>query len=304
MSQLARIIRNEKYMGVVNTNGNVYTNVIPPIVDEKLFKECNIIMDSHKHKQRKNYDEQPYILSGKLFCGYCNSAITAETGTSKTGKVYHYYKCYGKKMKTANCTKKPISQDFIETLVFEATIKYVLRPKVIDKLAKLVSDKFNAELSKPTVLLSLEKELKEIKKSINGIMTAIENGIFTRTTKERLLNLEASQADVENKITVEEARQVKPLQPNEVKKFLTYFAYMKYEKGEEKNEFFNSFINRVILYDDKVIILYNSNDRETKRLNKKQLKDIEIGKNLEEIKENSSEPCEFKRVALVGELYY
>ena len=132
-------------------------------------------------------------------------------------------------------------------------------------------------------------------------MTAIENGIFTKTTKDRLLNLEANQADLENKIAVEEARQVKPLQPNEVKKFLTYFAYMKYEKGEEKNEFINSFINRVILYDDKVIILYNSNDRETKRLNKKQLKEIESGKNLEEIKENSSERKKFKRVALGGE---
>ncbi|MBO6263418.1 MAG: hypothetical protein J6N93_03995 [Clostridia bacterium] len=76
---------------------------------------------------------------------------------------------------------------------------------------------------------------------------------------------------------------------------------MKYEKGEEKNEFFNSFINRVILYDDKVIILYNSNDREVKRLTKKQFKEVESEENLEEIKENSSEPCEFKRVALGGE---
>ena len=301
MSQLARIIRNEKYMGIVNVDGKVYTNVIPPIVDEKLFRECNLIMDLHKHKQRKNYDEQPYILSGKLFCGYCESAITAETGTSKTGRVYHYYKCYGKKLNPNDCHKKNVSQDFIETLVFEATIKYVLRPKVIDKIAKLVADKFNAELSMPTVLLSLQKELKEVNKSINSIMTAIENGIFTKTTKDRLLNLEANQADLENKIAVEEARQVKPLQPNEVKKFLTYFAYMKYEKGEEKNEFFNSFINRVILYDDKVIILYNSNDRETKRLNKKQLKDVESAKNLEEIKENSSKRKKFKRVALGGE---
>ena len=73
---------------------------------------------------------------------------------------------------------------------------------------------------------------------------------------------------------------------------------MKYEKGEEKNEFFNSFINRVILYDDKVIILYNSNDRETKRLSKKQLKDIENAKTLEDIKENSLESKKFKRVAL------
>ena len=56
------------------------------------------------------------------------------------------------------------------------------------------------------------------------------------------------------------------------------------KKAKKKNEFFNSFVNRVILYDDKVIILYNSNDREIKRLNKKQLKGIESGKNLEEIK--------------------
>ncbi len=65
---------------------------------------------------------------------------------------------------------------------------------------------------------------------------------------------------------------------------------MKYEKGEEKNEFFNSFINRVILYDDKVIILYNSNDRETKRLSKKQLNEIANTKDFAEIKENSFEP--------------
>ena len=48
----------------------------------------------------------------------------------------------------------------------------------------------------------------------------------------------------------------------------------------------------------KVIILYNSNDRETKCLNKKQLKEVENAKNLEEIKENSSERIKFKRVAL------
>lgn len=116
-----------------------------------------------------------------------------------------------------------------------------------------------------------------------------------------MLNLEATQTELENKISVEQSRLVKPLEICEVKKFLTYFAYMKYEKGEEKNEFFNSFINRVILYDDKVIILYNSNDREVKRLTKKQFKEVESEENLEEIKENSSEPCEFKRVALGGE---
>ena len=54
----------------------------------------------------------------------------------------------------------------------------------------------------------------------------------------------------------------------------------------------------------KVIILYNSNDRETKRLNKKQLKEVENAKNLEEIKENSSERKKFKRVSLGSDYLY
>ena len=68
------------------------------------------------------------------------------------------------------------------------------------------------------------------------------------------------------------------------------------ENGQEKNEFFNSFINRVFLFDDKVIILYNTNKRETKRLNKKECLEIINGKNIEEIKENSFERKKFKRV--------
>ena len=212
-----------------------------------------------------------------------------------------------KKLNPNDCHKKNVSQDFIETLVFEATIKYVLRPKVIDKIAKLVADKFNAELSMPTVLLSLQKGLKEVNKSINSIMTAIENGIFTKTIKDRLLNLEANQADLKNKIAVEEARQVKPLQPNEVKKFSTYFAYMKYEKGEEKNEFFNSFINRVVLYDDKILIFYNTDTNHPAVIKRKDIDDLlaGIGEKIEKKsrttaknEKNSLEPQKFKRVSL------
>ena len=66
--------------------------------------------------------------------------------------------------------------------------------------------------------------------------------------------------------------------------------------GKKKNEFFNSFINRVFLFDDKVIILYNTNKRETKKLSKKECLEIANGKNIEEIKENSSER-KFKRVS-------
>ncbi len=177
----------------------------------------------------------------------------------------------------------------------------MLQPKVIERIAALVTEKFNSAIEKPVALLSIEKQLKEVQKSVANVMTAIENGVFTKSTKERLLDLEARQSELETQIAVEQSRQIKPLEANDVKKFLTYFAYKKYEKGEEKNEFFNSFINRVILFDDKVIILYNSNDRETKKLTRKQVKDLESVDDLETIKQNSLEPQKFKRVSLGGE---
>ena len=51
------------------------------------------------------------------------------------------------------------------------------------------------------------------------------------------------------------------------------------------------------LFDDKVIILYNTNKRETKRFNKRECLEIINGKNLEEINKNSFEQDMFKRVS-------
>ena len=296
MTGICRMIRNEKYIGIVTVDGTTYPDVVPPIVDKRLFKECNLIMDGHKHRQREVYHENPYILSGKMYCGYCGNTITAETGTSHNGRVYHYYKCFGRKSDKNSCSKKNVKQDYIESVVFSATVEYVLTPKVIDKIAKMVVDNFNAEIEKPTALLAFEKDLKAVKKSIDKILTAIEDGVYTKTTKDRLLSLEASQENLEAKIAVEKAKQIKPLELCDVKTFLNYFAHKKYENDTEKNEFFNSFINRVILFDDKVIILYNTNKRETKRLTKKEISDITSGKIVDSIKENSLETKRFKRV--------
>ncbi|MBQ6727910.1 MAG: hypothetical protein IJQ87_03115 [Clostridia bacterium] len=171
---------------------------------------------------------------------------------------------------------------------------YVLTPTVIDGIAKTVVEKFNAEIEKPTALIAYEKELKTVKKSIEKIIAAIENGIYTSSTKERLLTLEAAQEDLEAKIAIEQSKQIKPLELCDIKTFLNYFAHKKYENDQEKNEFFNSFINRVILFDDRVIIIYNTNKKETKRLNKREISEITSDKNIDGIKENSLEQ-KFKR---------
>ena len=300
MNSVARMIRNEKYIGIVRSNGNVYTNVVPAIVDERLFRECNEMMDEHKHKQRECKAEKPYILSGKLFCGYCGSMMTAEAGTSKTGKVHHYYKCFNRKKKPSACGKKSYKQKDLEDLVFDTTVDYILKPKVIDRIAQIVVERFNAEITKPANLANLENELKAKEKAINGLLSAMEQGVVTKTTKDRMLGLEAQKEELESKIALEKTRQTEPLSYETVRAFLDYFARKKYESDEAKNEFFNSFINRVILYDDRVLIFYNTDPNSPTTIDTTENKTICDQFNQNNAKENSLEPSGFKRVSLGG----
>ena len=258
VNSFAKIIRNSKYMGVVINNETKYTNVVPAIVDEQTFITCNRIMDNQRHKQKTTKEHSPYILSGKLFCGNCGTLMTADDGTSHTGKVYRYYKCFNRKRNKNACNKTAITKDKLEDIVFSKTIEYILQPQTIDQLALAVTEKFNKGLEKSNELALLEKEHKNVQKALNGFLAAIAQGIITKSTKDKLLELEQQSALLEDKIAVAKARQIQPLNYEQVKAFLYYFANKQYTNDEAKNEFFNSFLYRVVLFDDKVYIFYNT----------------------------------------------
>ncbi len=258
VNSFSKIIRNKKYMGVFVSKGTDYKNIIPAIVDEQTFSVCNKIMDNQRHKQKTVQKHSEYILSGKLFCGNCGTLMTAEDGTSHTGKVYHYYKCFNRKLHKEECNKSNITKERLEDLVFCKTVEYILQPNVIDKLSLAVTEKFNEGLKKSDALALLEKEQKRVQKATDGFLSAIAAGIVTKATKDKLLELESQSTELESKIALEKARQIQPLNYEKVKTFLSYFARKQYQNNEEKNEFFNSFIYRVVLFDDCVYIFYNT----------------------------------------------
>lgn len=259
LNDIAKMLRNAKYIGICELNDEIYDKIYPQIVEENLFKRCNEIMNEHKHRQRKNVESDDiYILSGKLYCGVCGNLMTAETGTSKTGEIHRYYKCFGKKKKSVDCEKRNVRKEVIEDFVFEKTKQYVLQPKVIEQISQVVADKFNSELSQNITLVRLNEDLKNKTKSINAMLDALEQGIITKSTQERLLNLENEKALIEEQIAYEEAHQLKPLDKEQIKAFLNAYVRKDFDSKTDRNDFFNGFISKVILYDNGVTIEYNS----------------------------------------------
>ena len=101
-SYLSRLLKNKRYIGELSKTYKSEEKT-PKIVDEEIFKLVNDKLREFRGKSARVKAEVPYYLSGKLFCGYCNDLLIADSGTNHAGIVYKYYKCSKRKKNTGVC---------------------------------------------------------------------------------------------------------------------------------------------------------------------------------------------------------
>lgn len=116
-------------------------------------------MEANKHAPARSRAKAEYLLSGKLYCGYCKEKMIGHSSNqiSKKGVIFNYYKCKnsgGNK----SCKKKMVKKDYIEDVIVKEC-RNLLSPKNIKRIAKemmwIVSNmESKAELQR------LEKELE------------------------------------------------------------------------------------------------------------------------------------------------
>lgn len=88
-----RWLTNAKYTGEYYFGGRLCANTYPPIIDKILFAEVQKRLAKNKILAGANSAIEPYLLTGKAFCGHCGTAIVADGGTSCNGKKHYYYAC-------------------------------------------------------------------------------------------------------------------------------------------------------------------------------------------------------------------
>ena len=189
-------------------------------------------------------------------CGHCGSLWVGEIGTSRNGVKHRYYKCINAKRKKGCSKKKGIKKDLLEDLVLKQILKIIMNDELIDKLADIAVE----QQSKENVALpALRSNLKEINKSIDNIVKAIEDGIYTSSTKERLQALEKSREETELLIAKEEIK--KPLLSKE--DVVTWFCELRklnIESLAARKCLIDIFINSIAVYENELQILFNYRD--------------------------------------------
>ena len=109
----------------------------------------------------------------------------------------------------------------------------------------------------PDSLLALKAKKSDIEKRITNLMNAIEQGIITDTTKNRLAELESAHDAVTVEIQQYSFNSHK-ITRNEIYRYFESVAASDFSTMEDKAKLINLFVNRIYVWDDQSVILYNS----------------------------------------------
>ena len=246
------MLKNRRYIGEYRFKDIVNKDGIPRIVPQELFDRVQEVRAKNKRAAARHKAEDDYLLTTKLFCGKCGSFMCGESGTARNGSVHRYYKCNGAKYKHS-CDKKTVKKEWIENIVLDKTKELLMDENVIEDIANIVLKEAGKENPALTVL---KQQLSETETIIGNLLKAIEQGIITPTTKQRMIELEQTKNELELKIIKEEMKR-----PTIIKEGLMFwlrrFQKMEVVKKEHKQRLINSFVNSVYLYDDKLVISFN-----------------------------------------------
>ena len=294
-SKIQRILSDERYTGIYKFSDVVVPGGIPSIIDEECFKKARVRAKANQHKKSTQKSKVKYMLTFKLFCGTCGAAMVGESGRSKNGSTYNYYKCSAHK-KGSNCKGRTIRKEYIEEIVIKEIFDNILnRKEVIERIAVRISKIYSDEAKQNDNSEYLKKEISETENSINNLLKAIEQGIITDSTKRRLNELELQKSDLTKELEKAIIYSAPVISKNEIIDFFSDMSDGDISDVRYCQKLIDTFVKSIHLFDNKLIISFNygaPTDDDKKSKNKISEIPIDISE-CSDIKENG-DPSEIR----------
>lgn len=255
------MLRCEKYIGIYRHKDEIFDNIYPQIVSTELFQLVQGLLRKGKGRHSLKVD---FLLRGKIICGKCGNHVNGESGTAKNGTTNYYYKCMTRKEKhrsDATCDLRIVRKAEVEKLVIDTTIQLLSDDETLSKIADEMIKICKEEAESKSIINVLLEERKRIEKSIDNMLNAIEDGVYTISTKNRLSQLEIELVQLNNKIRAEENKKLNIPTKEKIMEYIKSCL----SKGEKA--LIGILIDKVILYDDTIEIVYkyseNNNPNES-----------------------------------------
>lgn len=281
-NSIHEILRNERYAGTyifnrIPRNGGKRNNHgskdpddiirveggMPAIIDRETWEGVKAKMEKNKKSPAHNKARVDYLLAGKLYCGKCGGAMV---GQSTKNGTYQYYVC-NTKVRKRTCAKQNVKKDIIEQIVIEETVN-LLTDEIIAYIADQIEAVYVAEANDVNRVNNLRIQLKSAESVIHNIGSAIAQGIITPTTRDMLVEAEQRRDRLKIEIAQEEVIRKHTITSEQAAHWISQFQSGDPGDADYRRKLIDVFVNKVFLYDDKIVITYNfSGDKNTITLN-------------------------------------
>lgn len=267
-STIYDILRNERYRGVYLYNVQAAKDAdgrrsrrrrkddseivriedgVPRIISDDLFFKAQERMKAKI--RRGNRAKREYLLTGKIFCGKCGSAMVGRS-TRVHGVKYNYYDC-GARGRSHTCDQTSARAEVIEQIVIEAIYSEILCPEIRDAFAdRVVSYMQTVRNDTPKLIAEYEKKLASINSAIAGIVKAIEGGMYSPTMNSRMSELESQKAMYEERIHEAELKAaVSQTKKEAVLEYIASVGDVRTASPSDQRKAIEMFIDKVIITD-------------------------------------------------------
>ncbi len=252
-------LKNKKYTGEFNFGGRLCDNMYSAIISKELFESVQKRLGANRYKLGGQETARvPYLLTGKLFCGHCGTAMVSDGGTSKTGTTHLYYTC--KKKKKQQCEKRREDKDNLEYYVTSYVVDFLSDSKNADMV---IADslKYSALQASEQNLKSIISQIANTKQKIVDLTNAFvyEKNDIMRAIETQVDEYDKLMQDLEiQKSKLELARDCKPTKED-------LLEYLKIILGGDKTSMeyqkhiIDNLVFQVVVNDDNTLVFLNIN---------------------------------------------
>ena len=263
------ILRNEKYIGIYtfnkvtkkpdgtrNSHGKPseelirVKNAVPAIISKDDFIMVQKIKADNQKNASRFRASVPYLLTGKIFCEHCGSAMNGHR-MRRNEKEYSYYVCNRKERVAGEvCPNKYINSEALERWVIESIEQCVFTPQNMANIAKEMANQFATHTkNSKNRRKQLNKQKSDLEKRMGGLYDIMELNGVDDYNLDRLRAVKAQIIDIENEMASCRADENAPTLTAEQIEATLKALHEKLGTGDEiaKRFLINTFVDKIVV---------------------------------------------------------
>ncbi len=236
---------------------------IPAIIDKDTFNTVQLKIAHNADKGGRYKAKEIYLLSGLIYCGECGSSMYGNSRMCGRNKSkYTSYRC-SSRQNHQGCKNKELRKEYLENFVLDELYNNLFSVSSIQKLSKMLAEYHNKQADNNREELNTATiELKNVITKIRSVIRLVsETEISIDTVKEELKELEDKKLFLEKHIKELSLydRESKISEEMIINLINQSKDFVKTKNLAECRHFINTYINKVLVYNDKVEVLFNIN---------------------------------------------